>query len=489
MVDIIPVLPILIVTSAAILAIAGDLTKWSRQIGLILSITATLIAFILTIISFGDEAYFIEGNEKTESLFAFDDLSRLFVLIFIIASLSVILISNRTLKSEFQSNPGLFYSLLLFSTAGMMLVASATDLISLLVAWELGSIPTYPMVAFAKQNKEQGEAALKYFMIGAISTAMIVYGISLVYGLVGTTNLYLLADILTENEEPLEFLAMAFVLAGFGYKMGIVPFHAWIPDVYQESETSITTFLAAGTKKMGFVAAIRIFIVGLTALSDQWSMVFAIVAIATMTLGNVVALVQDDLKRMLAYSSIAHAGYILIAFAVVSSAENAEHSEWAFIGVIFHVLAHTLMKIAAFVSVGYFSNKTGTQKIGELTGIGNRFPLVGLAFSITLLSLMGIPPLGGFISKFILFYAAVDGGMGWLAVIAVLNSALSVYYYAQVMIKIWTPNDKDSNGENETSTKMRLETAVILIATLGIILMGIFAQPIFWAADKAVTAL
>jgi proton-translocating NADH-quinone oxidoreductase chain N len=490
-VDVITVLPVLLIVGAAILCIAGDLTKWSRQIGFALAALANISAFIITILTFNDEAEFIGGNERTDTLLVFDHLSKLFVLIFLLASFAVVLISYQKADFDVQSNHGLFYSLLLFSTAGMMLVASAADLVSLLVSWELGSIPTYAMVAFTKRTKEHSESALKYFMIGAFSTAIIIYGVSLLYGLTGTTNLYLLAEELgvVEDIEPLEFLAIAFVVAGFGYKLGIVPFHAWIPDVYQDTATPVTTYLAAGTKKMGFIAAIRIFIVGLTTLDAQWSLAFAIIAIATMTFGNIVALVQEDVKRMLAYSSIAHAGYIIIAFAVISQESQAENPEWALIGVLFHVLAHTLMKIVAFAAVGYIAVKTGAKEVNEYSGVGKQFPLVALAFSISLLSLMGIPPLGGFVSKFILFFAAVDAKMEWLAIIAILNSALSIYYYARVLFTMWLPQEDSPNNETSETPSMPLYVLVILGGAIGIILMGIFAQPLFWAANKAISPL
>ncbi|MFX0115060.1 MAG: NADH-quinone oxidoreductase subunit N, partial [Candidatus Hodarchaeota archaeon] len=304
-------------------------------------------------------------------------------------------------------------------------------------------------------------------------------------------NLSLVAEELAivGDIEPLEFLAIAFVIAGFGYNLGIVPFHAWIPDVYQDTATPVTTYLAAGTKKMGFIAAIRIFVVGLTALGDQWALAFAIIAVATMTFGNMVALVQEDVKRMLAYSSIAHAGYIIIAFAVLSTESPAKNPEWALIGVFFHVLAHTLMKIVAFVAVGYIAVKTGAKEVNEYNGVGKKFPLVALAFSISLLSLMGIPPLGGFVSKFILFFAAVDAEMEWLAIIAILNSALSIYYYARVLFTMWLPQEDSTHNESSESPSMSLHVLVIVGGAIGIILMGIFAQPLFWAANKAVSPL
>ncbi|MHA2232373.1 MAG: NADH-quinone oxidoreductase subunit N [Candidatus Hodarchaeales archaeon] len=489
--DIIIILPLLIITVFAILCLLSDLTRWGRQIGLILALAGSMTAFILTVLTFNDKAIFLGGGEKTNALLAFDELSKLFVLIFLLTSFLVALVSYQELGSDIQSNPALFYSLLLFSTAGMMLVASATDLISLLVSWELGSIPTYAMVAFAKRKKEQAESALKFFMVGAFSTAIIAYGISLLYGLKGTTNLYLLAEVLAtvSDVEPLEFLAIAFVIAGFGFKLGIVPFHAWIPDVYQASTTPVTTFLAAGVKKMGFAAVIRIFAIGLTSLDAQWSMAFAVIAIATMTLGNVVALVQDDVKRMLAYSSIAHAGYIIIAFAVLTSDSSAEKPELALIGVLFHVLAHTLMKIVAFVAVGYIAMKAGAHEVDEYAGVGKRHPVVALAFTVSLLSLMGIPPLGGFVSKFILFFAAMDAGMEWLAVIAVLNSALSVYYYARVLYAMWVAQENSSLITDSETPSLSLHAAVVVFAAFGIILMGIFAQPLFWAANKDIVGL
>ncbi len=474
-----------------------DLTKkrWSsyREVSLLITVVGLILALYFTLVAFTDfqdwgEPLFIgKGETRTTSVLAFDDFSRFFAIVFLVVGILVALSAYHSLEDS--SNPGVFYGLLLFSISGMMLVASSTDLITLLLSWELGSIPSYAMVAFKKDSKESNEAAMKFFFMGAFSSALTLFGMSLLYGIAGSTNLYVIIEVLTENQsdvDPLSFVALAFIAGGFGYKMALVPFHHWAPDVYQGSNTVVTAFLSAGSKKMGFAALLRMMVIAMPVLNTTWSMMFAVLAVLTMTLGNVVALVQEDIKRMLAYSSIAHAGYIMIALAVVSSGENATHPDWAYVGALMHVLIHALMKLVAFLTVAAIAGEALSQKISDFAGLSKNHPAVAFGLTLSFFSLMGIPPLGGFISKFYLFYSAVDAGLGLLAIIAILNSAISVFYYARVIkLMYWKEPAEDAIVRSISWTY----GLPLLFGTLAIVVIGLYPQPLIDIILEAIVGL
>ncbi|HNW38310.1 MAG TPA: F(420)H(2) dehydrogenase subunit N, partial [Methanosarcina vacuolata] len=306
------------------------------------------------------------------------------------------------------------------------------DFILLFCAFELASFATYALAGFEKQNQVSLEGAMKYFMMGAVSSALMLFGISFVYGATGTTSIPMIAEnasLLAEN--PIGLVAVVLLIAGFGFKMALVPFHMWAPDTYQGSPSVVSSLLAAGSKKMGFVAAFRVFILALAALQPDWQLAFTILAVVTMTFGNVVAVSQTSMKRMLAYSSLAQAGYIAMAFVVMTP--------MALTGGIFYTLAHAFMKGGAFIAAGAVVWMITTQKTGDLQvpdhldnfrGLGKRMPLVALCMTVFVFALAGIPLTSGFMAKFVLFSSAIQAGMTWLAVIAILNSALSLFYYA-----------------------------------------------------------
>ncbi|MFX1513325.1 MAG: NADH-quinone oxidoreductase subunit N [Promethearchaeota archaeon] len=488
-------LPLALVLITAILATSIDLTKKPgasyREISLIITVLGLFQALFLSLLSFPDfldwDPLFV-GKEDTpeNSVLVFDNFSHFFALVFLLVGIFIAFSAYHSLDDS--SNPGVFYGLLLFSISGMMLVAASTDLITLLLSWELGSIPSYAMVAFKRDSKESNEAAMKFFFMGAFSSALTLFGMSLLYGIAGSTNLYVIVNELGDlgDIDPLSFLALAFITGGFGYKMAVVPFHHWAPDVYQGSNTVVTAFLSAGSKKMGFAALLRIMIIALPVLDNTWSMMFAVLAVFTMTLGNVVALVQEDIKRMLAYSSIAHAGYILIALAVVSSSENAINPDWAYVGALMHVLVHALMKLVAFLTVAAIAGKSLSQKVSDFAGLSKNHPLISLGLTLSFLSLMGIPPLGGFTSKFYLFYSAVDAGLGLLAIIAILNSGISIFYYARVIKLMYWEEPSEEAPITPISWTYSLP---LLLGVTGIVAIGLYPQPLINIIVDAISAL
>jgi len=280
-----------------------------------------------------------------------------------------------------QQHTGVYFSLILLSAIGMVLVAYSSDLVMLLVAWELMSIPTYVLAGFMKKDPTSNEAAIKYFLFGALASAILIYGISIAYGLTGSTNIgEVIQGFATLDSEmiPLGLLAVGLFIAGFGFKMGLVPFHMWLPDTYEGSPPTIAALLAAGTKKAGFAAALRVVVMGMVALNVDWTLALGIIAVMTMTVGNIAAIMQKNLARMLAYSSIGHAGYILIGLAV------APFSPMGIQGSLFHVLNHAVMKGAAFIAIAGIVTTLAVTNLEKLKGLGRKMPITSLGITISL---------------------------------------------------------------------------------------------------------
>jgi len=382
---------------------------------------------------------------------------------------------------------GAFFAIAMLIVAifTMVMVAYANDLVVLFVAWELMSIPTYVLAGFNKRDPSSNEAAIKYFMFGALASALIVYAISLAYGLTGTTDIAGVVSgmaALDASLVPLALLAGALFVAGFGFKMGLVPFHMWLPDAYEGSPPPVTALLAAGTKKAGFAAAIRVVVIGMAALSVDWSIALAIIAVMTMTVGNVAAIMQKSLSRMLAYSSIGHAGYILIGLAV------APYSATALPGSLLHVLNHAVMKGVAFVAIVGTVTALAATHLDRLRGLGRRMPITAIGITVSLLALAGVPPLSGFWSKLVLFGAAIDAGASvpwapWLAIAGVLNSALSLAYYGWIIRKMYF---EDSGGERVREPRAII--AVIAFSVGFMVAFGVYPEPLIQLAQSAAPA-
>ena len=417
------------------------------------------------------DSYFIYDHFKV------DDFSQIFKIIFVLTALAVSLISSSYLKED-EPHQAEYYLLILSSTLGMLLVASATDFLTLFLGIEVSAFSSYALVAFRKTDDKSTEAGAKYLLIGAFSSALTLYGVSLIYALTGTTsfegvNAFLIGlnnGVVSGNFNEIIFISSLFILAGLGFKVAIVPFHAWAPDVYQGAPTPVTTLLAAASKAMGFVALFRVFAFTLESFSDEWMLVLGIIALASMTLGNLIAISQEDIGRMLAYSSIAQAGYVLVAFTALSND--------AISGGIAHILVHAFMKGGAFVVVAAVGAAGLGYSIDSYKGLAKRSQLLALSMTICLLSLVGIPPFAGFISKFLLFYGVLQVGISdgstWvigLVVAGVLNSALSLYYYLRVMRYMYLYDP--SKEEVKFSDSMRY---VALFSALSLFVI----IPLFW---------
>ncbi len=445
------------------------------------------IAFAALIVSIGYVIFeIVSGNVTKGAIFSQDVLADdTFGGLFAIAMLLVAILTTVGSFNYMRNQPhsAVYFSLILLSAIGMVLVAYSTDLIMLFVAWELMSIPTYILAGFIKKDPSSNEAALKYFLFGALASAIIIYGISIAYGLTGSTNIGEVIQgfsTLESDMVPLALLAVAMFIAGFGFKMGLVPFHMWLPDAYEGSPPTIAALLAAGTKKAGFAAALRVIVMGTVALNLDWTFALGVIAVMTMTIGNIAAIMQKNLARMLAYSSIGHAGYILIGLSI------APFSSLGIQGSLFHILNHAVMKGAAFIAVAGIVTTLAVTHLDKLKGLGRKMPITSLGLVVCLLALAGVPPLNGFWSKLILFGAALDAGAvvswaPWLAVAGVLNSALSLAYYAWIIRKMYF------EGENEKRVKEpKSVIAVMIFSIIFIVGIGVYPEPILQFTESAV---
>ncbi len=394
----------------------------------------------------------------------FDGYTKFFTYLILIVGFFVLAASNLFIGDKAE-----YYSLLLISIAGALLVVASTDLVVLFVAWELMSIPTYPLAALGLR-KESIEGSIKYFIFGLTSSLIIAFGIAILYGITGSTSLQVISTVLSGSTSvpPLTMLlVVSLFIVGFGFKIGVLPFHMWIPDTYQTAPGTVTTYLASGTKKVGVAALIRILLLGLLFVRLGWLPLIIVLSIATMILGNLLAITQSDIARMLAYSSIAQMGYLFVGIAASTT--------WGIAGAIFYALVHALMKASAFISISviaYFTRRPVT--LAETAGLGKRAPIAAFSFLVAILSLIGLPGTAGFIGKLVVFSSAVDAGLWWLALVGVLNTVLSLGYYMKLIKSIYL----DEPGESSLAVKQpKAATAVLVVSSVMIIFLGIIPSP------------
>lgn len=468
----VPIAPQIVIILAALLSPAIYLlTKKGKAVGLF-ALLMIVISGLLTgvMISQGENFY-----GEYAGLFAFDPFSGLMMLLFLAVAFITVLASLN--YSEMTKYKGEYYALILGATAGMMFVAGSSNLLTIFVGVEVVSIASYAMVALKKNDPRAAEAGFKYMVIGAISTALTLFGMSMLYGVTGTLAINEIGPVINGLGFTMPVVVgLVTIIAGYGFKIAAVPFHMWAPDVYEGAATPVSGFLATGSKKMGFVALFKIFIVlfilASTNLAESMQWTFAVIAAVTMTVGNLVAISQTNIKRMLAYSSIAQAGYILIALAVMS--------QYAMQGAMFHMFTHVFMKGGAFIIVAALITAGLGERIEDYKGLAKRAPFMAFAMLLFLFSLAGIPPLAGFTSKFVLFSSAiyVDGAVVtdwvWLALVAILNSAISLYYYARVVKAMYI-----ETGESQEKVKVKgVYTFTVLLCVIGVIVLGVYPGPL-----------
>ena len=376
--------------------------------------------------------------------------------------------------------------LLLFAVGGMLLMASARSLVTAFVALEIASLPSYALVAYMKEDRASIEGGMKYFLLGAFSSAILLYGISLVYGATGSFDFLAIADAVGQRPtSPILGVGVLFVLFGFAFKIAAVPFQVWAPDAYTGAPTPVTALISSASKIGGFVLLFRIFTVAFPANLD-WLLAVQILAVVTMTFGNFAAAVQDSVKRMLAYSSIGHAGYVLIALAVFSSAAPGD-SALALGAGLSHLFVYGLMNTGAFLVVALVDDYWGVgYTFEDYAGLGRRAPMVGVAMAVFMFSLAGLPTGAGFLSKLVLFGSAVKTGFWWLAVLGAVNSALSLFYYTKVLKYMWVEESDEPPALDGRPVGLY---AAILVAALGTVVLMFAFDPVIGTATEAATAL
>lgn len=433
----------------------------------------------------------LEAGHPVAEAFAVTEASQVFKLIFLGVAFLAVLAAGRPFKGKAEEDYGEFFALILFATLGMMVVASARDLIVLFLGIETASLSSYLLAGF-RRDRAGSEAGLKYFVVGAVSSGFTLFAISLLYGMAGTTSIPGIAENLSlAGFDAATAVVVVFLLVGLGFKISSVPAHTWAPDVYYGAPTPVTAMLASASKAMGFVAVFQVFLVALLGIRTNWELAVALVAAVTMTVGNLVALRQNNLRRMLAYSSIAQAGYLLIAVAV--------GTVFALGGGVFHLMVNAAMKLGAFLVIGALLALGVPDHVDGWRGLGRRAPFLAFAMTVFLLSMAGLPPLGGFASKFVLFSSAIDvgvrdrlGWLVWLAVAAVLNSAISLYYYLRVIRKMYVedPDAAAPDAADTAAAGTRLAVpagvvAAVAVCLAAVVVMGVYPQ---WFLEAAMDA-
>ncbi len=426
-----------IVAALAILLVELFLPAERKRLVMLIGMAGVLVAIGFLIALAAD----IGGGSRAAfgNAFVVDQYALLFKGLFLGVAVFVLLLSYRYF-SEFRTYQGEYYFLLLAAFVGMLLMPSARDLVMLFIALEIVSIPGFVMAGLRKFDLRSNEGALKFFIIGVLSVAVLLFGMSIVYGFTGTTDLVGIAVALEGAERaPLLLAAVLFVIVGFGFKVSAVPFHFWAPDTYQGSPVPVTAFLSVASKAAGFAGLLQVCFVAFAPLADVWAPVLGVIAVLTMTLGNLVAMQQTNMLRLLAYSSIAHAGYMLVPFGIVQPGNAALNSD-AFSAVLVYLIAYAVMNMGAFAAVTAVTRAHPGRQVADYTGLGHRSPGLAGAMSVFLLSLGGVPPLVGLWAKFYIFIASVEAGTPFglfLAAMVVINSVIAMFYYLAVVRTMW----------------------------------------------------
>ncbi len=479
-------LPELLLTGGALLLLVVDVLlprTWDRA-----------LAWVAVLVIATSGAALLVTGQATVTIargtLAVDGFALFFKILFLLAAAITVMMSNRYLAVE-DVRPGEYYFLVLCAALGMMFMAGGIDLVTIFIGLETMAVSFYVLVGFIRPSRRSNEAAIKYFVLGTFSLGLLLYGMSLLYGLTGSSQLREIATALAGGEAGLLLpLAVMLLVAGIGFKIAAVPFHMWAPDVYEGAPTPITAFLSVGSKAASFAMLLRIFVEGLPAFRVDglgtlwgqpigWGGFFYLLSIVTMTVGNLAALTQSNIKRMLAYSSIAHAGYVLIG--IVAGTPRGVTAA------LIYLMVYAFMQLGAFAIVATLRRRDiiGDQ-LKDLTGLVFSHPGAAAAMLIFMLSLGGIPPTAGFMGKFWVFAAAIEAGYVWLAVIGVLNSALSLYYYVRVVVVMWITTPDEAPVPITVSPALM---AVIALMLLGTLVFGIYPRTLFEFAEQSAASL
>ena len=422
-----------------------------------------------------------------------DRFSLFFKFLFIGVAAAVILVSTDYTR-RFHRFQAEYYALILFSVTGMMLLASTVELITIYISLELATLPVVALAAFLRDSRS-AESSMKFLILSGVSSALLLYGMVMVYGFTGSTMLEdvgaRLAEIGLSDDQPFGsyalLLGVVLMVAGFGFKIAAVPFQMWAPDVYEGSPTPITAFLSVASKAAGFAVILRVFYLAfpLEILSIEWSAIFAVLAALSMTIGNLVAIAQDNIKRMLAYSTVAHAGYLMVGLAAVAARASEDHGAIGPSGVLFYLGGYAVMNLAAFSTVIAISSWIKSDKINDFAGMARRAPYLAAVLAFAMISLTGVPPTVGFMVKIYIFGAAVSSGLAWLAVVGVLNSVVSAYYYLRVVRVMYL---SPPPTEDPVTSGLPLRLAVLATA-VGVLVFGVYPGPLLELAKEAAEVL
>jgi NADH-quinone oxidoreductase subunit N len=488
------IIPELIVLATALVLLAGDVILPRVKHGMLtwIALIGYAAALITSFMYVDNSIYEITGDKVTfNGMFRADEVSVFINLVVLTGGILSVLISASYLRSHVEAGSmpmAEYYVLITFAILGAMVVGSAGDLLMVFIGIEMGSLAVYALTGFARRRETSLEGALKYFLLGLFASAILLYGMAWIYGATGTTNLDGIAQALSGsatdgNLEPSLLLALLLLVVGLGFKVAAVPFHMWTPDAYQGAPTPVTAYMSVIPKVAGFAAMLRVFVQALAPMRDEWVTIISILAVLTMALGNIVAISQRDVKRMLAYSSIGHTGYILAglaAFGAVTPADDRSVSS-----VLYYLFAYAFMNIGAFAVVVWLQEHGHGTTIDDFNGLGTRSPLAALAMAIFMLSLMGLPPLVGFYGKYYIILATIQANLLWLAVAIVLASAVSAFFYLRVVAAMYF---SEPSGAPLTATHRPMMNFGLLAMVVGTVLFGIFSGSVLDLAQHWVDA-
>ncbi|MFQ5899076.1 MAG: NADH-quinone oxidoreductase subunit N [Candidatus Methylomirabilia bacterium] len=470
-----PLAPALMLTATTVVLLLLDLLPPRDRKGHlgVVALGGVLGALVLVVLQWG------HGGQAFRGMVVLDDYALFFDVVIAYATGLVLLLSmDYTRRNGIEA--GEYYALICFSATGMMLMASAGDLIVIFLALELMSLSLYVLAGFFSGRLTSGESSMKYFLLGAFASGFLLYGIALIYGATGTTSVSQMA--LASGGvlgDPLMAAGVGFLLVGFSFKIASVPFHMWAPDVYEGAPTSVAALIATGSKAAAFAALLRVLLLGLQPAQEQWAALLWVVAVLTMTVGNVVAIAQSNLKRMLAYSSVAHVGYALVGVVAGGALGHG--------AVLFYLLVYTFTTVGAFgVILLLERGRREAVNLSDYSGLATRHPILALVLSLFLLSLVGIPPTAGFVGKFYLFGAAIRAGYIWLAVLAVLNSAVAAYYYLRLIVYMYMREPEAVPTAYAPSLAGGLALGIALWAVFQ---LGLMPAPLFDLAQATVAPL
>ena len=476
------------VTGLAFLVLGADLFLGPNRKHLLafLALAGLVATFVYTV-----GFLWSESGSLYDGIIVVDDYALFFKAFFLVLGGVMALISYDYVRRNLD-HPGEYYGILLFTVVAMMLLAASGELLTAYISLELMSFGLYVLVSFDRYNPKSNEAGTKYVLLGAFSSALLLYGISQVYGLLGTTRFDIISDGLAISSEvsPGLLVGLVFIIGGLGFKVAAVPFHMWAPDAYEGAPTPVTAYLAVGSKVAAFALVLRLFAEALLLAADDWQFVLVIMAVLTMTLGNLVALVQSNIKRLLAYSSIGQAGYLLLGVAALAAVQSNDRvslamSHLAANAVMLHLVAFAITNMAAFLAIIAVYNATGKEDISDFAGLARRNPFLAMVLAAAMFSLAGLPIFAGFTSKFYLFTAAATQGLLWVAGLGIFMSFVSLYYYLMVVRQMYIEPGTDRSPLQVP----RLTIGLLAVLLAAMVFVGVYPAPLVDLIQSASNAI